>query len=287
MRAVYRWLCAVFLVPVGFCWAGEGFSADPSLLPGELQKVWDSTFYVIARDSETAFFGSSFLVGRVLEESGQEETLYFLTGYHVVAEICNSPRGECPEILLTQELANDALTERLVPSGQGVRTFKARLTRFNATYDLALLAVTAPLAQTYSLNALDIAQTCSVSPGEGLVNIGHPGMMTRAPGPMNSDRRALGLKRWSHGFFLGLAPGEVHANDSHIYGYSTADALPGNSGGPVVSECGELLGLSRLISSPSTALFHAYMGKEDPGDILWHSAFVPCQTLSSFIRGKL
>lgn len=261
MRAVCRWLCAVIFTPICFCWAGEGFSADPSQLSQELQKVWNSTFYVIARDAETSYFGTSFLVGRTLEESGQEETLYFLTGYHVVADICNSPQAGCPEILLSQELVNDAHTERLVRSGQGTLTFKARLTRFNKQHDLALLAVKAPLAQTYHLNVLDVAQTCNISLGEGVVNIGHPGMMTRAPGPMNSDRRQLGLKRWSHGFFLGLAPGEV--GTPRVYGYTTADSLPGNSGGPVVSECGGLLGLSRLISSPSTALFHAYMGKED------------------------
>ncbi len=164
---------------------------------------------IIGRDGEQLFpvsHGTGFAVGRER----------IVTNAHVVREA----------------IEDDRLTIGIVPA-DGENAVYARLVSVSPRNDLALLEATEPLG----LPALTIAG--NPSQNGTVTSIGYPLNVDRAQGLSFSDMFRAQPPVTSTGFLSGRRPSREFDTLLH-----TAPIAAGNSGGPLVDQCGRVLGVN-------------------------------------------
>ena len=165
---------------------------------------------IVARDGEAIFpvsHGTGFAVADEL----------FVTNAHVVADMVNDPR----------------LAIGIVPPEGGDAVF-GRLVAVSPRNDLALIATTAPL----NLPPLTIAGNPDAT-GAAVSAIGYPRNVEVAQGLTAADMFRAIPPLITTGFLSGSRPNREFDAVLH-----TASIAMGNSGGPLVDECGRVLGVN-------------------------------------------
>ena len=200
-------LVLLLLCAVGLALPGPA-AADPADINAAARGV--VRVVVIGRDGEEIFpvsHGSGFAVG--------PETI--VTNAHVVAEAIENPR----------------LTLGIVPSDGGEAVF-GRLVAVSKRNDLALLRTTSPMR----LPPLTISGA-PVSDAGAVTSVGYPQNVDRAQGLEMADLFRAQPPVKSTGFLSGRRP--TREFDTLLH---TAPIARGSSGGPLLDECGRVLGVN-------------------------------------------
>lgn len=157
--------------------------------------------------------------GVILNESG-----YLLTNYHVVEHVITTGDESSLQIGLTVDPAE----------GSHVR-LRARVVAWDADLDMALLAVTSdlygnPLPADYRFPSIGLGAPDALAFGDALFAVGYP------------ESGSLGT-RVSITVTRGIVSGFERRGETLLI-KTDADIASGNSGGPVINENHELIGLA-------------------------------------------
>ena len=209
---------------------------------------------VIGRDGEEIFavsHGTGFAVG--------PETI--VTNAHVVAEAIENPR----------------LTLGIVPSDGGEAVF-GRLVAVSQRNDLALLETTSPMR----LPPLIISSTPASDAG-AVTSVGYPQNVDRAQGLEMADIFRAQPPVKSTGFLSGRRP--TREFDTLLH---TAPIARGSSGGPLLDECGRVVGVNSFGTDSTSAdaeFFFAVSTREllpflRANDVTPRVNALPCRSLA-------
>jgi S1-C subfamily serine protease len=260
--------------------AGEGFSTRRQELPEALRSAWDATFHLVGEFKGDKVMASAFLVKKD-SVSSKEKALYFLTNHHVIESICGERLGPCPGLHLTH-LGYDTDSGDYLANGIAGATFhQVEVERVSANPDLALLRVNVPAEVARAFKPLPLLEDCAeLYVAQAVYLIGYPMMIDRRYSRVKPVDKHLKIKRWSRGLLVD----NVHFREGGQLEYllaTTADILPGNSGGPALDECGRLLGVTQGLHRTKD---DRYSGVEKE-PLRYHSYLVRCEYLEDFIQG--
>lgn len=253
--------------------AGEGFWTSNA--PGGVRAAWSSTFAILT-DLPTQYdVGTASLVYKRKTQDAQE--LYFLTANHAIAPQCQVGRI-CTGTYLVQDLKGKSEGTKMTvePLRQPLFERVEVLERYPEA-DLALLRVYAEASATNLPPPLKLPTKCEFNPGDELFAIGYPGTADRTnPRSQPIEEPDRILKRWSRGLFVGY-----RHDDQRRYQATTVDALKGNSGGPILTSDGTLVGVALQVSDRIKTDGFRYDGNETPGHLEWHLLGTRCDDLLS------
>lgn len=203
------------------------------------------------------------------KKSGDDVYLGLITAKHVVMDNVGF------ETKLFKTLRYDAILDTS-ESAYPLQNYSIVQIKTSAEFDLALIIVKVSSGEAKVLPAIPITEKCSLSEGDALVIIGFPAVMQRAYRDQNvfiSSPKVI-TKRWSTGQY-------VNERAKNEYGPligATADALHGNSGGPVIDSQGKLIGVQAAIKYNGLK----YYGNESRNNLVGHSWIVDCQATKNF-----
>ncbi|MEO1045160.1 MAG: trypsin-like peptidase domain-containing protein [Pseudomonadota bacterium] len=210
MNSIRRFaaLCAVLLLTM---LPVQMAHADPEDIQASARSV--VRVALIAMQGEEVFFlghGSGFAV--------TPDTI--ITNAHVV-----------------QPSTNDrSIIVGVVPS-EGSEIYRSRIVAYSPQQDLALIRI-----EQGSLEPISIFGQ-QVGDGSDIVAIGYPGAVDRALGLTDGDKVEPGTPIKTTGTISGGRSNREFATFTH-----TAAVARGNSGGPIVDECGRVVGVNSFIS---------------------------------------
>ena len=144
--------------------------------------------------------------------------------------------------VVSEKLADDDLAIGIVPADGGDAVY-GRLVAVSPRNDLALIATTSPMR----LPPLTIAGDASADSGS-VVSLGYPMNVDRAQGLSASDIFRAQPPVKSSGFLSGRRP--TREFDSLLH---TAPIARGSSGGPLLDECGRVIGVNSFGAESSGA----------------------------------
>ncbi|WP_121116475.1 S1 family peptidase [Croceibacterium ferulae] len=144
--------------------------------------------------------------------------------------------------VVRQAVADPSLAIGIVPSDGGDAIY-ARLVTLSDRNDLALLATTSPMA----LPPLTISGNPSVEAG-AVIAVGYPMNVDRAQGLSAGDLFRAVPPVKSSGFLSGRRPSRDFDTLLH-----TAPIARGNSGGPLLDECGRVVGVNSFGAESGSA----------------------------------
>lgn len=260
--------------------AKEGFFFEDSLLP-QLQSAWEATFNVLSKSKGG---GTAFLVDKQALTSSRTQ-LFFLSSDHTITTICGPDfLGHCPHLYMTASFGIDNLNNSRIPLNNLDRSiYEVEVVDRRADYDIALLRATVDRSKYESLRPIPLADCDSLLIGQEMYAIGFPNTSKRRRGsPITNPHQVT--RRWSLGHISVKVRSKTypHGDQNLLYRIgTTADALPGNSGGPALTQNGEFFGVLQTVYTKDGIPGYPFRGDEGPKS--WHSSFTNCPATTDFL----
>ena len=253
--------------------AKEGFDVSPSWL-GQ-KSAWEETFALTDDDPETPGITASVLVFKKV--AGTRTYLGFLTSGHSLSNLLKKNKLE--QLSVSRNIRMINRLDLLDPVPGRIITFDV-----NMNYELGLFIMQIPTSRADAYTPVPFASNCFIGYGTKLQLYGFPGVFQRQIEKQKEKIQAPNLitKRSSEGFFTGE---NRYGQDQRYKGFpilgTTADAMPGNSGGPAINDAGEVIGI--LIGSrASPTNGNSYQGFEGRKILLSHSFVTGCRITKEF-----
>ena len=263
----------------------EGFSASSEGLPSSAFDAWHATVLVSGR---TRVWREGKGPGwRTKQGSGVVVTIDEERSRAVVAT--NAHAVTCGDQMCSVGVGfSDPQSPSTPTWSESVRVVSR-----NSDKDLALIEVEIPAGVEARAARFGTAE-CGESHLDRVISIGWPDLSARqewgVPPPSNRNDR---VKRYSDGFFLLWKSGHetrpevdrlIRRADVVMH---NADLLPGSSGGPLVNEDGEVVGINTMVVSSSDQhddnRFCARLDPHDPGECI-HVAIASEEVISELRR---
>jgi len=261
----------------------EGFNELlPNATPSAVELNANAVFAFYSEDDNEMRIGSASLIKVTNKELVTE--LFFLTNEHVVRKDCPTD-GPCKGINLFQQanIKKSSLFGSKLLSSKGFTGAEYEVIKRSLNPDLAIIKMIVPLDNTISIpKPVKISPSCSNPTQRKVYTIGFSGTDLRTaagskPIPFNDYQH----KRWSEGIEVSYHK-EILENQEGRYLSTTVDILPGGSGGPLLNEKGEMIGVMTATGS-GRSNGYKYFGNEDPKNLDWTSLAVTCDLLREFI----
>jgi hypothetical protein len=226
----------------------EGFSLQEPNNPG-LEHAWNNTLALITNVDKKFTASTATVIGVTTSRSRRYALL--LTAKHVLANIsrltpAGAPLGSTTEVArnFRWTFQQNFISKDLIPA-------EILWSSESSEFEIAaiLIEVTDPAVH---LEPVLFSPNCPVGQGTPHVIFGFPAVPTR---PLNLQKIPIAeadvtTKRWSAGFYTGQ---DLYFPTlpqlGHLQG-STADALPGMSGGPSLTQNGLILGVQSSVTNP-------------------------------------
>lgn len=253
----------------------EGFSSNRDAAPEAVKRAWNSTYILISE--KTLYKGTAFVVASA--KLGSMTRLYYMTNWHVADELCRSDMS-CPSTVLARNV-------RITGSGtkidsMDIRLHSVRLIRSSHKLDLALIAVDVN-SNSLLPTPIQLSSDCHLTAQEPLFSVGFPNISRRVQPLVPIDSSNVIQKRWSRGLFVKYDRATDLGVNVEVTS-STVDFIPGQSGGPLLNQDGDLVGVMRS-SAGTKENGYRYDGSETSERLDWHSDAVRCEYLADFING--
>lgn len=251
-------------------------------MPRILLESWDSVFMAVTNTSTVFSSGTSFIIHR--KEKAHFDELFFMTNNHVLARECPG-LGKCAPMSLMQRALVAYKDDRPVlvdlENESGLEYLEVEIFKRSTNPDMALIKVRIPKS-AMTPRPLKLARECAGASTGKLYTIGFSKTKERKYTRVEIEAQDVNYKRWSEG----ISTGHKHMSDAvegtvHLEG-TTIDILGGGSGGPVLNEKGELVGLMKAGYGSERDSF-SYRGDETPGALEPHSFIVSCDELQKFL----
>lgn len=280
-------LLIVALFITSFAIAKEGFFNTMDQVPGYAQLAWKATYGVFPKSFGGS--GSAVLFKKVPHPSGGAlNSLYFLTSSHVILGTCGLSTGPCTGIKLSSKIIQNKVTDQYSDYDPLGFTFEnVEVVKITKVPDLAILKVTVDGSIFYqsSLTAIDLERKCDIRLDDRVTIIGYPGTIRRAGGVLGttSENKFFTMKRVSTGFITSL--NEIFASKyggEYNYLFTSADILPGNSGGPIVNYQGKFISLAQAIPEYINGRPN-YLGSDTTSPKKGHSLGEKCESIRAYL----
>lgn len=274
LKAFYAFILIISWGSPALC--AIGFNKNPQGLPKNVFEQWNSVFQVRATSDDNK---GKFTIGTASIVKIEDEKIYFLTAQHVI-------KNSCPEIgpcHKNAKLINDSATPNFSVGGM-------ELISQDLDHDLALIAVNSQFIANNQKKfpTIKTPQQCE-NKNERSFNIGYPDTSLRTGGQKKFS------KQWSSGNVYGEDETQPTGDYNFTLRKNTADALLGNSGGPVVNSKGELIGAVSMartqfvVGADGRSLDTRYKNQNPwlvnpPTNDPWISLISPCQSIKDIIE---
>jgi S1-C subfamily serine protease len=246
--------------------AAEGFFADK--LPPAVRAAWPSVYAFVCEGRKGRYVASAFLVKKAAR--GAQADYFFITAGHAVDD-CRQATRYLAEDMNQPRFESDGITLAAPPP----RFADMQTVYVDDAYDVAVVRVTAAASARVGA-PIKVSDGCNRALHRQVYAVGFPGV-----GQRKSLRVARETKRWSQGEYVGLGRAEFRGATS-IYIAATVDSLPGSSGGPVVDENGQLIGVMAKGAAAPENGFRYDVDPHKADD--WQSFLVPCQAVVGILQ---
>lgn len=250
----------------------EGFTDSPKK---KFQNAWDNTFmYAAVKKNYYNFELISYGTVSVLFKRETVNSAYvgLITAKHVIQD--NAGKN----VKLIKKIQYDTVIDSS-ESVEEIPDFKLVKSETSSTHDLGLLIIKVPLEVAKTITPLSLSFNCNnLTEGDPLVILGFPAVFQRRALDQNIAIKDPSVirKRYSEGFF-------VHETNKNEYGPlvgTTADAMHGNSGGPVVDLNGNLVSVQAAVKYDGIK----YFGYERKNYYSAHSWIIECKETQAFAK---
>lgn len=235
-------------------------------------QAWNNTFmYTLTKKNAYNFTLDSMGTVSALFKKETTDGAYIglITAKHVVVDKVNL-EGRLFRNMKYNTVIN--LAEEM----EELTSFKIMNTYTSLPYDLGLLVIKVSQAEAKTITPHKLTEKCNYGEGSKLSIIGFPAVMYRnktdqvVPIPLPN----IITKRISEGRYVE----DYISNENGPMVATTADAMPGNSGGPVLDEKGYLMGVQAAVKFAGLK----YHGHESRKYLIGHSWIVECKKMKEF-----
>jgi S1-C subfamily serine protease len=221
--------------------SGEGFSFGQAGLPPVANEAWDATVQISQTVRNCANNNSPSSLTQMSHKWGTGVVVRYNQATRVAIIATNSHViKSCPSGISSMEIG--FLKEDSSTSHETTSKFEVLLDK--PELDLALLKVLVPKKVQASVVKLGVPRSTEL-----VIAIGYPDTSLRKDWNVAIEKKGKLLRRYSQGQIQTFEPRYPLIADKTSISYApvilhTADILPGNSGGPLLNNAGELIGLN-------------------------------------------